>query len=164
MDRRSLLKRTCFMLAGVAGFQSFAGQGTKEKIAIRLDPNDIAKLARDYTAAWNSKSADNVASYYAEDGEIVINHGEPWRGRSRVAEMAAGFFADVPDLSLTCDEIRCAGSHAIYVWTFTGHDAKTGNPLKVCGWEEWDLDEDLKVGSSRGWYDTDDYALQVAGG
>ena len=82
---------------------------------------------------------------------------------ARVTEMAAGFFVDVPDRSLTCDEIRCAGSHAVYVWTFTGHDAKTSNPLKVRGWEEWDLDEDLKVRSSRGWYDADDYALQVAG-
>ena len=81
-----------------------------------------------------------------------------------IAEMAAGFFADVPDMSLTCDEIRCAGSHAAYVWTFTGHDAKTNNPLKVRGWEEWDIDPDLKVRSSRGWYDAEDYAAQVAGG
>ena len=131
---------------------------------MRPDPKAVARLARDYTEAWNSKSADRVASFYAEDGEIVINRGEPWRGRSRVAEMAAGFYADVPDLSLTCDEFRCAGSHAVYVWTFTGHDAKTGNALKVRGWEEWDLDEDLKVRSSRGWYDADDYARQVAGG
>ena len=131
---------------------------------MRFEPKSIAELAWGYTAAWNSKSADNVASYFAEDGEIVINRGEPWRGRRRVAEMAVGFFADVPDLALTCDEIRCAGSHAVFVWTFTGRDAKSGNPLKVRGWEEWDLDEHLKVRSSRGWYDADDYALQVAGG
>lgn len=127
------------------------------------DPSAVARLARDYTAAWNAKSPERVASYYAEDGEIVINRGETWRGRSRVAEMAAGFFADVPDLSLTCDEFRCAGSHVLYAWTFTGHDAKTRNPLRVSGWEEWDLDRDLRVKSSRGWYDADDYARQVAG-
>ena len=76
--------------------------------------------------------------------------------------MAASFFADVPDMSLTCDEIRCAGSHAVYVWTFDGHDAKTGNPLKVQGWEEWDLDDDLRIRPSRGWYDAEDHASQVA--
>lgn len=88
-----------------------------------LTAEAVAKMAQDYTAAWNSGSAEAVASFYAEDGEIVINRGDPWRGRSRVVEMAAGFFADVPDLTLTCDDIRLAGTHAVYVWSFPGHDA-----------------------------------------
>jgi uncharacterized protein (TIGR02246 family) len=128
-----------------------------------LDPHAVAKMAEDYTAAWNSKSADAVASFFAEDGGIIINRGEPWTGRRGVAEMAAGFYADVPDLSLTCDEIRCAGSHAVYVWTFTGHHSGTGNALTVHGWEEWDLTDDLKVKASRGWFDADDYARQSEG-
>ena len=128
-----------------------------------LDPDTAAQLARDYTAAWNSKSPEAVASFYSEDGGVVINRGEPWVSRAGVTEMASGFYADVPDLSLTCDEIRIAGSHAIFVWTFTGHDATTGNPLMIRGWEEWDLDADLKVKSSRGWFDADDYARQVSG-
>ena len=77
--------------------------------------------------------------------------------------MAAGFYADVPDLSLTCDLVRAAGDHVIYVWTFTGHDAGTGNPLTIQGWEEWDLGPDMKVKASRGWFDGDAYARQVAG-
>lgn len=129
-----------------------------------IDPKLVSKMAKEYTAAWNSKSAETVASFYAEDGQIIINRGEPWKGRAGIAEMASGFYADVPDLSLTCDAIRCAGSHAVYVWTFTGHDAKTGNPLKVQGWEEWELRDDLKVKASLGWFDGEDYARQVAGG
>lgn len=77
--------------------------------------------------------------------------------------MAAGFYADVPDLSLTCNDIRVSGTHAVYVWTFTGHDATTGNPLNIRGWEEWELSEDLKVAASRGWFDAEDYARQVEG-
>ncbi len=128
-----------------------------------LDPKAVAKMAQDYTAAWNSGSAEAVASHYAADGQIAINRGEPWRGRSRVAEMASGFYADVPDLSLVCDEIRSAGSRAVYVWTFTGHHATTGKALRVSGWEEWELDDDLRVKASLGWYDADDYARQVEG-
>jgi uncharacterized protein (TIGR02246 family) len=128
-----------------------------------VDVEAVAMMAKDYTAAWNSKSAEAVASFYAEDGQIIINRGDPWKGRSGIKEMASGFYADVPDLSLTCDEIRCSGSHAVYVWTFTGHDANTGNPLTVQGWEEWELDDDLKVKSSLGWYDENDYARQVEG-
>ncbi len=124
---------------------------------------EVAKLADAYTAAWNTGSPESVAGFFAEDGEIVINRGTPWRGRLGIAEMAAGFFADVPDMKLTCDGVRCAGSHAVYLWTFRGHDAKTKNALTVRGWEEWEVSDDMKVKSSRGWYDSEDYARQVAG-
>jgi uncharacterized protein (TIGR02246 family) len=124
---------------------------------------DVEQLAADYTAAWNSGLPQNVAALFAEDGEIVINRGAPWRGRVGVAAMAAGFFADVPDLKLVCDGVRCAGAHVVYMWTFSGHDAKSAHPLVIRGWEEWDVGDDLKVRVSRGWYDVDDYARQVAG-
>jgi hypothetical protein len=55
------------------------------------------------------------------------------RGCAGIAEMAAGFFADVSGMKLACDGVRCAGSHVVYLWTFTGHAAKTGNALAVHG-------------------------------
>ncbi|MEM8729318.1 MAG: nuclear transport factor 2 family protein [Pseudomonadota bacterium] len=123
----------------------------------------IHEIAKAYTAAWNSKSPEAVASFYAEAGRIVINEGPPWVDRAGVADMAAGFYADVPDLTLVCDDIRLSGQHAVYVWTFTGHDAASGAPLAIRGWEEWDLTSDGLVQSSRGWFDADDYARQAAG-
>ena len=128
-----------------------------------MDHDKVLAIAKAYTAAWNSGSPEAVAGFYARDGRIVINRGEPWEGRSRVAEMAAGFFADVPDLTLICDKMRCAGDHVVYLWTFTGTHSATKNPLSISGWEEWDLDADLKVRASRGWFDADDYGRQVAG-
>jgi uncharacterized protein (TIGR02246 family) len=128
-----------------------------------LDYEKVRKMAEDYTAAWNSGSPEAVAASYAEDGQLVINRGKPWLGRQGIAEMAAGFFADVPDLKLMCDNVRCAGNHVAYFWTFTGTHSGTKRPVRVVGWEEWDLDADLKVTVSRGWYDADDYARQTAG-
>ncbi len=75
--------------------------------------------------------------------------------------MAAGFFADVPDLKLVCDGVRCAGNHVAYLWTFTGTHASTGNSLRVVGWEEWDVGSDQKIAASLGWYDAEDYARQT---
>ena len=121
------------------------------------------KLAQTYTAAWNTGSSEAVAAFYAAQGGTVINGGEPWAGRARVKEMAAGFFADVPDLFLVWDQVRCAGDHVVYLWTFTGTHSGTKNPLRISGWEEWDLDAEFKVISSRGWFDSADYARQVAG-
>jgi hypothetical protein len=69
---------------------------------------------------------------------------------------------DVPDLSLSCDGVRVAGDHMVYLWTFTGHHSGTKAPLTVVGWEEWDLDASHKVKASRGWFDGEDYARQVS--
>ena len=128
-----------------------------------LHPDTIAKIAAAYTAAWNSGSPEAVASFYGETGQIVINRGTPWLNRAGIAAMAAGFYADVPDLTLSCDSLRIAGDHVVYLWTFTGTHSGTGNPLRIEGWDEWDLDSDMKVAASRGWYDAADYARQVAG-
>ena len=129
-----------------------------------VDREKLGKMAAAYTAAWNSGSPDAVASFYAADGRIVINRGRPWVGRKGVSDMAAGFFADVPDLRLVCDDVRCAGDHVAYCWTFTGTHAATKRPLRVVGWEEWDLDADFKVMASRGWYDAVDYERQTTAG
>lgn len=125
---------------------------------------DLAEqLARAYTDAWNSGSPKAIAEFYAPAGGIVINNGKPWTGRNGIQEMAAGFFADVPDLFLTCDNVRCAGNHVVFLWTFGGTHSGTKRRVRVSGWEEWDLDMDHKIASSRGWYDAVDYARQVAG-
>ena len=127
------------------------------------DQENVIALAAAYTAAWNSGSTQAVASFFAVEGSIVINGGQPWIGRKGVADMAAGFFADIPDLELCCDGIRCAGSHVAYLWTFTGTYAATQCPLRVVGWEEWDLDAEFKVLASRGWFDAADYERQSQG-
>ena len=97
-----------------------------------IEPGKMKEIAVAYTAAWNSRSAEAVAEFYAKDGHIVINRGDPWEGRARVAEMAAGFFADVPDLTLVCDEVRCAGNHVVYLWTFTG--THSGTKSRCASW------------------------------
>jgi uncharacterized protein (TIGR02246 family) len=119
------------------------------------------EIARAYTAAWNTGSPDAVAAFFAEKGQIIINDGEPYLGRAGVAQMASGFFSDVPDLALTCDGVRVAGEHVLYLWTFTGTHATSKRKLRVTGWEEWDLDASLKVVLSCGWFDADDYARQT---
>jgi uncharacterized protein (TIGR02246 family) len=126
-----------------------------------IDVEAAERLARDYTAAWNTGRPEAVAGFFAEGGGIVINRGNPWEGRAGVAAMAAGFYADVPDLALTCDGLRLAGTHMVYLWTFTGTHSRTGRPLRIAGWEEWDLAPDLKVQASRGWFDGAEWDRQV---
>ena len=76
------------------------------------DATAARQLAQAYTKAWNSGDPQAVAAFFAPDGSITINRGEPYLGRAGIAAMAAGFYADIPDLALTCDTVRCAGGHA----------------------------------------------------
>lgn len=127
-------------------------------------PHDILSLTRfaqDYVAAWSSHSPEAVASFFADDGQIQINRGDVQKGRAALLEMAAGFYAAYPDLTVYCDDIRIAGDHAVLVWSFDGHHADNGKYVKVLGWEEWEFNADGKVQASLGWYDSDSEAAQI---
>jgi len=126
-----------------------------------VDPEKVVAMAAAYSAARNSRSTEAVVSFFAPEGRIVINRGQPWVDRKDIQEMAAGFYADVPDLTLVCDDVRCADDHVAYFWTITGTHGGTKKPVRVVGWEEWDLDTELKIVTSRGWYDAADYARQT---
>ncbi len=129
-----------------------------------LKSADIKSMAERYAEAWSSHSPEAVASYYAPDGQISINRGDTLKGQEAIVEMAAGFYAEFPDLIVHCDELRTAGNHAIFAWTLEGHHAETKNYVKVAGWEEWELDENMKIKSSLGWFDAEEYDRQVAEG
>ncbi len=128
-----------------------------------IDRARLEDLAASYVEAWNSKIPENVASFHDSKSRITINGGDPSVGFEELTAMAAGFHADVPDLVLQSDGIRAADNHVVFLWTFTGHDAQTGNPLNVSGWEEWELGDDMRVTSSLGWFDAEDYQRQVDG-
>ena len=66
----------------------------------------VREMAAAYTAAWNSGSPDAVASFYAPDGKIVINRGQPWVDRKGISEMAA---ASLP-------------TYRIFIWCVTTCD------------------------------------------
>lgn len=118
-------------------------------------------LAEGYTNAWNSGRPEAVASFFSSEGMITINGGEPWRGREGVSAMAAGFFADVPDMSLVCDGVRASSAHAVYLWTFTGTHAVTKRQLTISGWEEWDVSDAALIERSSGNFDAEEYSRQA---
>lgn len=123
----------------------------------------IIALANSYTKAWTAHDGAAVAGHFTSDGQITINGGDVLVGPDAIAEMTAGFYAAFPDMHLMSDDIRVSGNHALFAWTFYGHHAETKKFTKISGWEEWDVSKDMKIQSSRGWYDEDDYAAQIAG-
>lgn len=131
-----------------------------------LNSDQIQGLGRRYTEAWCSHVSESAASFYDEDGRIVINDGEPSVGRAAIAEMAQGFFEAFPDLVVKMDLIRTSGTHAVYLWTLEGTNSGpegTGNRVEVSGWEYWRFTDEGLVAESRGYFDAGDYERQLAG-
>jgi uncharacterized protein (TIGR02246 family) len=119
-----------------------------------------------YTEAWCSHTPDSVASFYAANGQIIINDGDPSNGRTEIAEMAKGFFDAFPDLIVRMDSIRSSGTHCVYMWTLEGTNSGvdgTGNRVEVSGWEYWRMDDDGLIAVSAGHFDAEDYDRQLAG-
>ncbi len=123
-------------------------------------------MAEDYARAWCSHDPRAVASFFAEDGRIVVNKGEPSVGRSAIAEMAQSFYNDFPDLVVKMDHLRTSGTHAIFLWTLEGTNTGPGgkgNRVVVSGWEYWRLTEDGLIAESAGHFDADEYQRQIEG-
>jgi uncharacterized protein (TIGR02246 family) len=123
--------------------------------------------ARAYTSAWCSHDPEAVASFYAEDGRITINDGESSNGRAEVAEMARGFMESFPDIVIQMDDLRSSGTHAVYRWTLEGHNTgpdRTGNYVRVSGWEYWRYNSEGLIAESYGHFDAEDYDRQLTGG
>ena len=61
----------------------------------------LTKFGTNYTSAWNSQEPENVASFFADNGSLVVNKGEPLRGRDDITEFARGFMTAFPDMKST---------------------------------------------------------------
>ena len=106
----------------------------------------------------------------AEGGKssaLAVNNGPPAVGRDALAKVAAGYMEAFPDLKVSLDQLLVAGGAAFFVWTLTGNNAGpggTGNTVRVSGIEVWEMGESGLIASSRGYYDSAAYDLQLRGG
>jgi len=153
----------------VVGDSSLAGTnagrvaGTAVAEPRRPQPLQPDAFARAYTEAWNSHDPARVAAFFASDGVITINDGEPYEGRDAVAAMASGFMRDFPDIHLTMTGLDKQGGVLVYHWRFTGTNVDTGNPVDISGSETWRLAAGGLIEQSLGRFDASDYERQVKG-
>ena len=129
-----------------------------------ISPESIIKVAEAYTEAWCSRSGEKVASFFSEDATSIINKGDPTIGRDAIAEAMGAFFIEFPDLVLYMDELRTGGNQAVYLWTLEGTNSETGNFVRIPGWQNWILSDDLLIVEANGGYDAQEYDRQVQEG
>ena len=128
-----------------------------------LSPVAIENMALAYTDAWCSRSGEAVASFFTENATSIIN-GEPTIGRTKIADAMSAFFVEFPDLVLRMDTLRSGANQAIYLWTLEGTNRDTGHFVKIPGWQNWLVSDDLLILKADGGYDAEEYARQVQDG
>ena len=100
-----------------------------------LDPAELRQMAEAYTQAWCSRSSEAVASFFEENATSIINSGPPTVGRPAIADAMGAFFSDFPDLV-----------------------------LRIAGWQDWRLSDDLLIVEADGGFDAADYERQIREG
>jgi hypothetical protein len=127
----------------------------------------LTEFATKYTAAWCSQDAARVASFFAGNGSLQINEGEPSVGRIAIAEAAQGFMTAFPDMVVTMDDVSGDGGSAVYRWTLTGTNTGpggTGHAVRISGFEEWTIGADGLILKSLGHFDEAEYQRQLTAG
>ncbi len=154
-------KSSVFFAALGALIIVMTGCGSKKS-----EPEKMLEFGEQYTAAWNSRKPEKMASFYAEDGTLTVNNGTPAVGRKQLMETASSYMEAFPDMKLTLDSLVADGDTYRYHWTFKGTNTGpggTGNKVSFSGFERWTMSEDGLVQNSIGTYDAEDYNRQLQG-
>ncbi len=126
----------------------------------------MVEFGQKYTAAWNSTQPGKMASFYAENGTLIVNNGQPAVGRKQLAETAKSYMEAFPDMELIMDSLTVEEETYRYYWTFIGTNtgpSGTGNKVDFNGFEEWTMNDQGLVQKSIGTYDAEDYQRQLEG-
>ncbi len=131
-----------------------------------MDIEQLRDFALRYTAAWCSKDPSLVSAFFAPNGSLKINQGEPSVGRAAIAAAAQGFMSAFPDMVVKMDGVSPNRAGAIYRWTLLGTNTGpggSGRAVHIGGYEEWLIGPDGLIAESKGRFDESDYQRQLKG-
>ena len=128
--------------------------------------SELDDFATRYAKAWCSQNPESVAAFFAERGSISINNGPLAVGRAAIASEAQAFMTTFPDMIVTFDKLEPRGDTTAFHWTLTGTNTGpggTGKRVRISGYELWKIDNDGRIGESKGHFDAAEYERQLRG-
>ena len=134
---------------------------TSEEKSMKLDLTDFGTR---YAAAWSSQNPEQLASFYAENGSLIVNGGPPSTGRAAIAAKAQSFMTAFPDMLVKLKRMDQHGEHPVFRWLWTGTNTGpggTGKFVRITGYEEWIMDANGLIAKSDGHYDEAEYQRQL---
>jgi hypothetical protein len=124
-------------------------------------------FAEGYAQVWGSNRPEFVAMFFAENGSLQVNDGEPAIGSNAITNVAKGFMDTFPDMIVSMDSLVTKSDKTRFYWTLTGTNNGTngtGNKVKISGFEEWTLNENGLIKESKGYFDEKEYKGQLENG
>ena len=121
-----------------------------------MDTDALEDFATRYTAAWCSQDPASVAAFFAEDGSLQVNDGEPAVGRDAITEVARGFMTAFPDMVVEMEGYKGLGNPIKLARTPPrpgkrpprfGEDTRA--VLAALGYSEQEIDGLLRTGIAR---------------
>ena len=137
---------------------------TKEELSEDQKNYDLEIFARGYAQAWCSQRPNFVSSFFAENGELTVNHGKTAKGTSAITNVAKGFMDAFPDMIVSLDSLKIKSNQTRFYWTLTGTNIGlngTRNKVEISGFEEWTLNDKGLIQKSKGYFDEEDYHQQL---
>src|SRR5262245_26999544 len=132
-----------------------------------MKQTDLKDFATRYAAAWSSQNPALLASFYAENGSLSVNAGQPSVGRGAITATASSFMTAFPDMVVKMAKLDQQGNHSTFHWIWTGTNTGpggTGKSVRMVGYEEWTIGPDGLIAESKGHYDEAEYQRQLKDG
>jgi uncharacterized protein (TIGR02246 family) len=129
-----------------------------------MELTELNEFAKRYAKAWCSQDPESVAAFYAEDGSLSVNDGQPAVGRQAIAEEARGFMNTFPDMEVAMDDVVRQPHGTEFHWTLRGTNTGPGGSgmrVRISGYEVWQLDSDGLIRESKGRFDNAEYERQL---
>ncbi len=137
---------------------------TKEELSEDQKKYDLEIFARGYAQAWCSQRPNFVSSFFAENGELIVNDGKPAKGAEAIINVAKGFMETFPDMIVSMDSLTTNKDKIKFYWTLNGTNNApngTGNKVNFSGFEEWTLNDDGLIEKSNGSFNEIEYQKQL---
>ncbi len=90
---------------------------TNTPLPEELKKFDLEVFAKSYAQVWCSQRPNFVSSFFAEDGVLQINDGEPAKGTEAITNVAKGFMDAFPDMIVSMDSLITKSDKTRFYWT-----------------------------------------------
>jgi ketosteroid isomerase-like protein len=118
-------------------------------------PAVTMELLDEIHEAFNSRDADRIAGYFAEDATFYMASGpdpdgRAVKGREAIRKVLADRFLVIPDMRWDSLYGYTAGNRAVTVWRVQGH-ASDGTILDYQGCDLWEFRDGLVLNKDTYW-------------